>query len=187
MKLYLASTSPRRKELLTTLGIPFEVIAPHYEEILRNKLAKEEALYFAEQKALSVAQECPDALVLSSDTLIDCEGEVFGKPRSEKEARRMILRLSENTHDVFTAVVLLNTRTGEMQKHVEQVEILFYPLHYTLMDEYIESGEWEGKAGAYAVQGMAKSFVRRMVGDLNAVIGLPLEPLKKWLQSGDLV
>lgn len=183
MKWVLASTSPRRRELLATLNIPFGIIEPLFEERPTGRSAKEEALYFAEQKALSVAAACPDSLVLASDTLIEYDGAIFGKPIDAEDARRMLKRLSGKTHRLFTAVVLLNTAKGEMQKHVERVEVAFRPLSAQDIAEYVATGESLGKAGAYAAQGEGKRLIHNIRGDINAVVGLPLDCIKNWLKK----
>lgn len=183
MKLYLASTSPRRHELLSTLNIPFEVIPPAFEEKTTSLPASEEALYFSEQKARSVASLCPNALILASDTLIDCEGTKLGKPNDSQEAHRMLNLLSGKTHFLYTAVVLFNTQDQSLKKHLEKVEVTFHKLSDTEIQDYVASGEALGKAGAYAIQGKGGELIERIEGDRNAVIGLPLEPIRQWLEN----
>ncbi|OGQ47820.1 MAG: septum formation protein Maf [Deltaproteobacteria bacterium RIFCSPLOWO2_02_FULL_46_8] len=183
MKLYLASTSPRRYELLSTLNIPFEVIPPTFEEKQTLLPADEEALYFSEQKAKSVAPLCPNALILASDTLIDCEGAKLGKPNDPEEARRMLRLLSGKTHFLYTAVVLFNTQDQSLKKHLEKVEVTFHTLSDTEIQDYVVSGESLGKAGAYAIQGKGSVLIEKIAGDRDAVIGLPLEPIRRWLKN----
>lgn len=181
MKLYLASTSPRRKELLQTLGIPFEVIAPIFKEEATDLRPEEEVLAFAEAKARSVASRCLEALVIGSDTLVVCDGKKFGKPRDIPEARRMLEALSGRTHEVLTAVVLLNTRDENLKKHLSLAKVRFRILTSQEIDHYIATGEPMDKAGAYAVQGKGSDFIASIEGDVNTVIGLTLEPLRVWL------
>lgn len=183
MQLILASTSPRRRELLATLGIPFDVVAPRFEESTTTLSAAQEALHFAEQKARSVATDHPRALILASDTLVACEERKLGKPRDEREAKEMLRLLSGKAHDLYTAVVLLDSVTGEEKKHVEKAVVSFYSLTEEQIEDYVATGEPMGKAGAYAVQGIGKSLVANVEGDINAVIGLPLESIKRWLKA----
>lgn len=183
MKLFLASTSPRRQELLKKLRVPFEVIRPRFQEAATTLSPEEEALYFAEMKARSVAQQCPKALILGSDTLVVCNGKKLGKPKDSREATAMLQRLSGKTHQLFTAVVLLNTATGEIKKHVEKVEVTFRQLHPEEVEQYVATGEPLDKAGAYAIQGEAKNFVQKIDGDKDSVVGLCLKPIKKWLMD----
>lgn len=180
-KIILASTSPRRRELLETLKIPFEVIAPRFEETPTDLAAADEALHFAEQKAKSVAALCPDALVIASDTLIDCEGVKMGKPRDQKEASQMLVQLSGKTHNLYTAVVLLDTKTDVFKKHVEKVLVTFKPLTRKVIENYVATGEPLGKAGAYAIQEKGQTLVEKIEGDIQAVIGLPLGVVREWM------
>ena len=180
-KIILASTSPRRQELLATLKIPFEVVAPRFEEVITNRAAADEALYFAEQKAKSVAALYPDALVIGSDTLIDCDGIKMGKPCDANEAVQMLTQLSGKTHDLYTAVVLLDTKTGVFKKHIEKVLVTFKPLTQKTIADYGATGEPLGKAGAYAVQEKGRALVEKVEGDMQSVIGLPLGVVKRWL------
>ena len=181
MKLYLASTSPRRRELLKSLNISFEVIAPNFEEQPTGLSPDEEVLHFAEAKALSVEAQCPESLVLGSDTLITIEGIILGKPIDEADAVKMLQKLSTKTHILYTAVVLLNTKDKSLKKHLEEVKVTFRTLSEKEIKDYVVTGEPMDKAGAYAIQGGAKDFVTKVEGDLEAVIGLPLEPIRNWL------
>ena len=183
MQLILASTSPRRRELLATLGIPFKVVAPRFEETTTALPPHQEALYFAEQKARSVAADHPGSLILASDTLVACQGHKLGKPRGEAEAQEMLHLLSGRDHELFTALVLLNAASGEERKHIEKAIVSFHPLTSQQIVDYIATGEPMDKAGAYAVQGIGKSLVAKVDGDINAVIGLPLEPIQQWLKD----
>ncbi len=181
MKLYLASTSPRRKELLQSLKIPFEIIPPLFKEQVTQLSPAEEALYFAEQKARSVASLCPRSLIIGSDTLIKCDGEKMGKPKDTQEARQFLKKLSGRSHSVLTAVVLLNTEDGTLKKYLADVTVTFHDLSDQDIEDSLLSGEALDKAGAYAIQGKGKKFIQKIEGEKEAVIGLPLKVLKKWL------
>ncbi len=183
-KLHLASTSPRRQELLKQLGIDFEVVAPRFEESPTGRPPQEECLFFAREKALSVAAELPNAWILGCDTLIACEGLILGKPKDAADAFRILKTLSGKTHQVLSAVVLLNTATGDRKEHVEIAQVRFRNLEDQTIRDYIATGEPMGKTGAYAVQGLArKLLIESVEGEEVAVIGLPLKILKEWLKT----
>ena len=177
----LASTSPRRKTLLETLGRPFTVIPPTFEENSSSLAAAEEALHFATLKAQSVAAACHGGLVIGADTLIDLDGVKIGKPRDAKDARDILTRLSGRAHTVITAVVLLNTITGTLQSYIGRTTVTFRTLNSDEINTYVATGEPMGKAGAYAIQENGRRFVTSIDGDEEVVIGLPLAPLRLWL------
>lgn len=182
MKLYLASTSPRRKELLKKLGIPFEVVVPTFIESSTALSPEEEVLHFAREKARSVASDYPQSLIIGSDTMVVCEGQKIGKPSHDAEAQKILSHLSGKTHEVLTAVVLLNTMTGEEKTHIEKAHVTFKSLSPEEIRHYIASGEPQGKAGAYAIQGReGQHLVEKLEGDVEAVMGLCLTPLREWL------
>ncbi|MBI4374529.1 MAG: septum formation protein Maf [Deltaproteobacteria bacterium] len=185
-KIFLASTSPRRRELFGTLGIPFEVIPPRFEEAPTDLPAAAEALYFSEQKARSVEIDCPNALIIASDTLIDIEGMKLGKPRDAEEAVEMLSRLSGKSHTLYTAVVLLDTESGVLKKQLERVTVTFWPLTRKVIEEYVATGESLGKAGAYAIQEKGQALISKVEGDLQAVVGLPLRVVKEWLKEDEI-
>ncbi len=182
MKLFLASSSPRRRELLQRLQIPFEVIDPHFEETPTDFSPGAEALYFAEQKARSVANDCPNSLILASDTLVALGEKKLGKPADANDAIRMLQELSGKTHQIYTAIALLNSNDQSIKTHLETASVTFRTLLTQEIADYVATGEPLDKAGAYAIQGGAKNFATKVDGDLNAVIGLPLEALKELLQ-----
>ncbi len=181
-EIILASTSPRRRDLMDRLGVPYRTIPPRFEETPTSLPPETEALSFAEQKALSVQEECPGALVIGSDTLIDCGGEKLGKPSDPADAERILTKLSGKTHRVLTAVVLLDTKDGSLKRHCEIAFVTFKPLAPEKIRDYVATGEPMGKAGAYAVQGKARTMlIEKVEGDEEAIIGLPVRILKKWL------
>ncbi len=180
-KLYLASGSPRRRELLGRLKIPFEVVAHRFEESWTDRTPHEEAVYFAREKALSVAPLYPDAWILACDTLIVCEGEKIGKPANREEARKILSTLSGKTHRVLSAVVLLDSGTGLVQSHLDEALVTFRTLTPGEIEDYLATGEPIGKAGGYAVQGIGRGLIQELQGREETIIGLPLEPIRRWL------
>ena len=186
MPLILASTSPRRRELLALLGIPFDVKSPSFVERLVAALpAIEQVQSFAEGKAQSVARQEPEAIVLGSDTVIEVDHDVLGKPDDLVEARAMLRRLAGRDHHVCTAVALvcstralnvvaLSTAVVRMKRFDERVH-----------ERYLATGESLGKAGAYSIQGRGGDLVDSIDGDFPTVVGLPLRLVAQLLtQAG---
>jgi septum formation protein len=175
MRLILASTSPRRHDLLTLLQIPFEVAAPTFvEQLARGVSPEQQAKCFAEQKARSCAQRFPEALVLGSDTLISLGGEILGKPADAADAAAMLRRLCGRAHEVHTAVALGRHADPVLDAAVETVRVWMRGFSEAEAEEYLRSGESMGKAGAYSIQGRGGDLVSRIEGDYPTVVGLPL-------------
>lgn len=170
--LLLASTSPQRQAILGQLGIPFEVAAPHYEEHDPSQGdAIELVCEHARGKARSVAGEAGNRPVLGVDTTVVLDGRLFGKPASAKDAERILGVLSGRTHAVVSGVCL---RTAEWEV-VEAAATLvtFRTLPPRDLTAYVAGGEWQGRAGAYAIQGRGGTLVERVEGDYLNVVGLP--------------
>ena len=162
--LILASTSPRRRQILEQLRIPFEVVVPSYEE------AEGDPVAHALGKARSVGpfDERP---VLGCDTEVLCNGRVYGKPENEADAEAMLESLAGKTHEVVSGLALLTPAWEEV--HREVTRVTFRPLDARDLAHYVASREWEGRAGAYAIQGLGGSLVERIEGDYLNVVGLP--------------
>jgi septum formation protein len=165
----LASTSPQRRAILTQLGVPFEVIAPNYEEQPGG-----DPVEHAVGKARSVTAERGAVLrgpVLGVDTIVSCEGEVFGKPRDAGDAERMLERLAGTTHQVVSGLCLRTDAWEEVA--VETTLVTVRDLTPRDLGHYLRSGEWEGRAAGYAIQGLGASLIERIEGDYLNVVGLP--------------
>ncbi|QHM73625.1 Maf family protein [Mixta intestinalis] len=174
LSLYLASGSPRRRELLAQLGLRFERLLTEVEE---QRRAEESAQHYvrrlAREKAQAGVAVAPQDLpVLGADTIVVLNGEVLEKPRDAAHAAEMLMRLSGNTHQVMTAVALAD-RQHELDCLV-QTEVTFRLLTPQDIHDYIASGEPMDKAGAYGIQGLGGNFVRKINGSYHAVVGLPL-------------
>ena len=186
MRLVLASTSPRRRELLSLLGIPFEVRNPIcVERLVPGRSADDLAAHFAQSKADSVAQQDPDALVLASDTLIQLDGEVLGKPGDVAEARAMLRQMAGREHRVQTAVSLacLARRIEITQVSVASVRMKSFDAE--AHERYLATLDSLGKAGAYSIQGPGAELVERLEGDFTTVVGFPLRLVVRLLaQAG---
>jgi nucleoside triphosphate pyrophosphatase len=161
--LVLASTSPQRRAILEQLGVPFRVVAPAYEEV------GDDPVEHAVGKARSVeGGDCP---VLAVDTIVACGGRVLGKPGSATEAEGMLDFLGDRTHEVVSGLCLRTPGWEEVGQDVTRVA--FRPLTARDLAWYLASGEWEGRAGAYAIQGRGAALVERIEGDYLNVVGLP--------------
>ncbi|MEO7457064.1 MAG: Maf family protein [Gemmatimonadaceae bacterium] len=175
-RVILASQSPRRRELLTLVGIAHEVRPADIDEAyLPGEEPAAHAERLAREKAAVVAAENPDALVIGSDTIVVVDGDVLGKPRDEAHAAAMLARLSGRSHIVMTAVAV--ARRGAMHSAVEHVGVTFHTLDASDITSYIATREPMDKAGAYGIQGYGATIVQRVDGDYFAVMGLPLQRL----------
>ena len=170
----LASQSPRRRELLTLVGIAHEVRpADINEAYLSGEHPRAHAERLACEKASVVARDAPNALVIGSDTIVVVDGDVLGKPRDESEAAAMLTRLAGRSHTVVTAVAV--QWRGIERSAVEEVDVTFHPLSPAEIDAYVATREPMDKAGAYGIQGYGATIVSRVDGDYFAVMGLPLQ------------
>jgi len=176
-KLILASQSPRRAEILTTVGWEFDAIAANIDE---TKFPSEDALTYvtrlAQTKAETVAKQITSGgLVLGADTVVVIDEEILGQPRNDDDARRMLSLLSGKWHQVVTGIALV--RKGDVsQIRVDQetTRVLFAELSREQIDWYISTGEPQGKAGAYAIQGKGALLIKEIQGDYFNVVGLPI-------------
>ena len=173
-RLILASGSPRRRELLEMLGLPFRVIVPAVDETRKtSEVPDRYVVRVARDKALAVARQEPGAVVLAADTAVVLRAEeVFGKPRSPEEAVAMLQRLAGRTHQVMSAVAVAQ---GERVEHaIDVTDVTFRSLPQRMIEDYVATGEALDKAGAYAVQGRGAALVEGIRGDFFGVMGLPL-------------
>jgi septum formation protein len=181
-RVILASQSPRRRELLTLVGIPHEVRPADIDETyFPGERPWDHAERLAREKAAVIARQEPDAVVIGSDTIVVVDGDVLGKPADEPEARRMLRRLADRSHVVMTAVAVV--WRGETRSGVEQVGVDFHPLTDGEIDAYIATREPMDKAGAYGIQGFGAAIVARVDGDYFAVMGLPVQRVVRMLRE----
>ncbi|HEX5033235.1 MAG TPA: Maf family protein, partial [bacterium] len=177
-RLVLASTSPRRRELLTALGLAFEVAAPRFEEKSDPGLSPEaEALEFAKAKARSLAPDFADALLIGSDTLIEFQGRKLGKPKDAADAHAMLRDLAGQPHLIHTAVAVVDAGSGVEEALLSRVKILMRPAADAEIAAYVATGEPLDKAGAYAIQGRGRELIAEVEGDYEAAVGLPTKGL----------
>jgi nucleoside triphosphate pyrophosphatase len=171
--LLLASRSPQRRAILEQLGIPFDVVEPRYDEVPPPELADatEVVREHAQGKARSVAAGAGERPVLGVDTEVVLRGRIFGKPADASEAEQMLEELSGKTHVVMSGLCLI-TPGWEVVEH-EGTRVTFRELTPRDLAAYLETGEWDGRAGAYAIQGRGAALVKCIDGDYLNVVGLP--------------
>jgi septum formation protein len=177
MKLILASSSPRRQELLRNAGFEFDVIPSRVEEVFEAdrdpaEVVERLALHKAEDVARRV--EHADAVVLGADTVVVADGEPLGKPKTDQEAVAMLEKLSGREHQVITGVALVDPHSPRRALAHQVTRVFFRSLHRREIDDYVANGEPVDKAGAYAIQGRAGRFVTRLEGCYFNVMGLPI-------------
>lgn len=183
--LILASNSPRRASLLREAGIPFEVVIPTLEEpqCATWRFSPEEfaesASYF---KARSVADTHDDRLILAADTVVALNGAIFGKPADRDDARRILRALSGTTQDVITGVTLLQPRRNRRFISHDVTRVTMRRMSDAELEAYLDSGDWEGKAGAYGIQNSGDAFIEKTEGSFSNVVGLPLELVTSMLE-----
>lgn len=172
VRLILASASPRRAELLRAAGFDFDVVAANVDESIRRD--EPPSAYVrrlaADKSAAVVARQ--DVLILAADTAVVVDGDILGKPRDDEEAAAMLRRLSGRRHEVLTGISL--RQNSHEVGRVETTAVFFSPLSEDDVTWYVASGEGRDKAGAYAIQGLASRFIRRIEGSYSNVVGLPV-------------
>ena len=185
--IYLASSSPRRAELLTQIGVKFNIIRVDIDETpLAGETVDELVKRLSRAKAIKGRELLPamhkDDLVLAADTLINLHGQVLGKPASTQHCCEMLRQLSGQQHEVLTAIALINQQ-GQMSEKCSVNELTFKELNDSEIVQYCHSEEPGDKAGAYAIQGKAAIFIEHLVGSYSAVMGLPLFETAQLLQQ----
>ncbi|MDE5893738.1 MAG: Maf family protein [Acetatifactor sp.] len=200
MKIILASASPRRRELLTGLGLDYTVLASSVEEQITEKEPARVVEELSAQKAGDVLQKLLSAdlgqearlwdgqeelLVIGADTIVAVDGQILGKPASAADAAGMLGRLSARRHQVYTGVTLYRHSQGKTQQNTfhECTQVHFYPMTEEEISWYISTEEPMDKAGAYGIQGLGGRFIRAIEGDYSNVVGLPVARLYQELRA----
>ena len=163
-KIILASASPRRRELLTQIGLDFDVVVSETEEKINST------------EPAKVVEELTDLVVLGADTVVACDGKILGKPADTEAAAAMLTMLQGRGHEVYTGVTILYEENGERKTLTfhEKTTVHFYPMTDAQIREYVATGDPMDKAGAYGIQGFCARYIRGIEGDYNNVVGLPV-------------
>ena len=175
----LASSSPRRQEILKMLKIPYRVIMPNIDETISTMLAHEEIPeLLAREKVTAVIRSLPAGQeipwVLGADTIISYNGSLYGKPQDQDEAFNFLKDFQGNTHTILTALVLYNGKTHSTTSKICKTEVTFSSLSDEEIQWYVDTGEWHGAAGGYRIQSLASIFIKKIEGSYSNVIGLPI-------------
>ncbi|MBF0500456.1 MAG: septum formation protein Maf [Candidatus Riflebacteria bacterium] len=184
--LFLASQSPRRREILDEIGIPFSVISSPYQEKIsdvEDLLPTEQASKLAALKAYHAAKAVSGGIVIGADTIVVLDKHILGKPRDREDARRMLELLAGKPHKVITGVALVNTIDLSTVTHSEVTRVFFRGLSAREIDRYLDTPEPYDKAGAYAIQGLAGLFVERIDGCYYNVVGFPLVAFSRLMKE----
>jgi len=182
--LVLASSSPRRKELLEKTGLNFTVDAVEIEELLEDGTDPATlAIRISLQKALAAVPRHPDSIVIAADTFGLLDGKFLGKPVDAAHAREMLLLMNGRRHEVITGFTIMDTVTGRTISNSVRTEVYFKKLSESCIDEYVSTGEPLDKAGAYAIQGLGAGLVKKINGDYPNVVGLPIVRLAEMLSE----
>lgn len=184
MNLILASASPRRRELLTQIGVSFVVEVSDVEEVIDSSLSPElQVQSLARQKAEAVASNHTDGIVLGADTIVVADGKILGKPHDETEAKTMLASLSGGWHQVMTAIAFVDAGNKNTWTSTEITDVKFRNLTDDDIAAYVATGESMDKAGAYGIQGYGALLVERIEGCYNNVVGLPLQQVASGLRN----
>ena len=183
-KIILASQSPRRKQLLEQIGLKFEIDPSNYEEDMTLKMEPAKlAEFLSLGKAKDVAERHKDAVIISADTIVAVDEEVFGKPKTPERSKYMLEKLSGRAHSVITGFTIIDTETNKQISKSVETKVYFKNLSEQEIDLYIATGEPLDKGGGYAIQRLAALFVEKIEGDYFNIVGLPIIPLAQELKN----
>jgi len=184
MHILLASTSPRRRELLSLLGVPFSIVPPTGDELLSSHLSpSQQTRQLALDKAKSVANQHPQDLVIGSDTVIEIDGKLLGKPENIQKAKTMLRSLRGRCHQVHTGVAVMQQASNLSIDFVETAHVWIKPFDENTLKSYLATEESLGKAGAYSIQGKGAQLIEKIEGDYPTIVGLPLWKTAKVLEQ----
>jgi septum formation protein len=177
----LASTSPRRQDILRTLGIPFSVMSPAYDEQLIEGISPEEQVELHSLKKIESVMRMQLKIsipwILGADTIV-CSGErIYGKPKDRDDAKAMITSFSGKTHEIMTAISFFDSTTQFISTKISKSLASWISLDDRQIENYLDTGEWQGVAGGYRIQGLASCFIERIEGSYSGIVGLPIHEL----------
>lgn len=183
-QIILASESPRRKEILEKTGLKFKVVKSNFKEYVDPKLTPHELVKkLSLEKAKAVFENHKDSIIIAADTLVICKGIILGKPKNRKDAKRMLQFLSHKSHLIITGFAIISSNLKRPITRSEVSKVYMRKISKADIDSYVKTQEPFDKAGAYAIQGKAKKFIKKIDGDMFSAIGLPLNSLMKELKK----
>ena len=191
-RIILASASPRRQELLTQIGLPFEVCPSEWEEVTDKELPEEVVQELSYHKAMEVYERNvteEGTVVIGADTIVACGGQILGKPGTRERAEEMLGKLQGGTHQVYTGVAFVwkEKERTESAGFYECTDVRIFPMTEEEIRCYVETGEPMDKAGAYGIQGGFAAFIQGICGDYNNVVGLPVGRVYQELKKRQLI
>lgn len=190
-KIILASSSPRRQQLLTEIKIDYDIVETHIEEgsIIKNwhKGDKKLAKHLAYLKAIDVAQKNPNRIILGADTIVVCEKKIIGKPKDMDDAKEILKFLSDKKHKVITGVCLLYLKEMFVWKKSATTIVNLYKLTDAEIDDYLSKEDVLNAAGAYMIQGMFSRYVKNLDGSYHNVVGLPVNKVYQGLKKAGFI
>ena len=187
VRFVLASSSPRRRELLKSIGLEFDVVPSHIPEVRgKGETPEEYVARLSREKARAIAEKHPDRWVIAADTTVVLGDQVLEKPVDDADAKRMLSAISGDTHVVFTGVTLRRIEPVYADTHVTMTEVRMLPMTPHDIDWYVATGEPRDKAGAYAAQGLGGMFIDSIHGSFTNVVGLPLASLFQMLRKAGI-
>ena len=184
MRIVLASASPRRKQYLSYLGLPFEVVVPDVDEsTVDGESPRQLVMRLSKLKAKAVSQRLSDseAVIIAADTVVAYKGQVLGKPQNDDDAFNMIKMLQGDTHEVYTGCTIL--KGDRISNFAVSTKVTFASLDDELIRTYVNSGESRDKAGSYALQGIAAMLIQKVEGSVSTVVGLPICEVREVLKE----
>ncbi len=185
-KIYLASTSPRRKELLKQIGLEFEIIASDYEEDMTLDLKPVElAKFLSKGKSEAAVKNIKSGLIISADTFITFDNKVLGKPKDEVDAKNILQNIGGQVVEVVTGFTVIDAKTKKQISKAVVTNVFIKKLSLKEIDNYIKTGESMDKAGAFGIQGIGALIIEKIEGDYNNIVGLPLFALGEVLREFD--
>ena len=177
-KIILASKSPRRKEILSQVGIDFEIMVSDKEEIVTTDVPSEVVMELSSQKAKEVEKQVnyDDYVIIAADTVVALDNKILGKPIDRKDAYDMIASIVGRKHSVYTGVTLIfkSHNKCEVKSFFEETVVDVYPMTEDKINKYLDMNEWKDKAGSYGIQGSFAAYVKSIIGDYYTVVGLPI-------------